>query len=345
MLDCTLFDLAQPTKTYIIAEMSANHGQSLAQALEVIHAIAKTGADAVKLQTYTPDTITIDCDRPEFIVGQSLWKGRKLYDLYAEAFTPWEWHAELFATAAGLGLDCFSSPFDSTAVDFLETFDPPAYKIASFEMVDLPLIDYVAKKGRPIIMSTGMASAAEIEDAVAVVNARQCPLILLKCTSAYPSPPDEMNLNTIPHLSQMFAVPVGLSDHTLGIAVPIAAVALGARVIEKHFTLDRSQPGPDNAFSLEPGEFQEMVQAVRVAEQALGKVSYRSGTHEQVSRSFRRSLFAVQDIASGETLTHQNVRSIRPAHGLAPKFLSQVLGKVATQAIQRGTPLQWSLFH
>ncbi|MEZ6107346.1 MAG: pseudaminic acid synthase [Pirellulaceae bacterium] len=239
--------LAGGTGTYIIAELSANHAGSLSHALDTIRAMKDAGADAVKLQTYTADTLTIDCDRPEFRVGEgTLWSGRTLYDLYQEASTPWEWHAELFALAQELGMDCFSSPFDPTAVDFLETLDPPAYKIASFELVDLPLIEYVASKGRPVIMSTGMGSLDEISDAVQVVQRAGVPLILLKCTSSYPSLPEQMHLNTIPHLASTFGVTVGLSDHTLGIAVPVAAVALGARVIEKHFTLSRETPGPDS---------------------------------------------------------------------------------------------------
>ena len=263
--------LAGGTGTYIIAELSANHAGSLSHALDTIRAMKDAGADAVKLQTYTADTLTIDCDRPEFRVGEgTLWSGRTLYDLYQEASTPWEWHAELFALAQELGMDCFSSPFDPTAVDFLETLDPPAYKIASFELVDLPLIEYVASKGRPVIMSTGMGSLDEISDAVQVVQRAGVPLILLKCTSSYPSLPEQMHLNTIPHLASTFGVTVGLSDHTLGIAVPVAAVALGARVIEKHFTLDRTMEGPDHAASVEPAELTQLVRDIRAVEAGLG---------------------------------------------------------------------------
>jgi pseudaminic acid synthase len=344
-MDPNLFKLDGDVKTYIIAEMSANHGQSLDQAIRIIRAIAETGADAVKLQTYTPDTITIDCDRPDFIVGKdTLWEGRKLYDLYAEAFTPWPWHEKLFQVAKDLGLDCFSSPFDPSAVDFLEQFSPCAYKIASFELVDLPLIQYVASKGRPVIMSTGMGSLAEIQDAVEVVQAANCPLALLKCTSAYPSPPGAMNLRTIKHLSETFNVPTGLSDHTLGTTVPVAAVALGAKIIEKHFTLSRAMPGPDSEFSLEPAEFKTLVQSVRITEAALGRINYRQTEKEVASKAFRRSLYAVTDIQAGELLTSHNVRSIRPAYGLPPKFLPQVLGKIALKMIEKGTPLTWSLF-
>lgn len=328
--------------TYIIAELSANHGGSLSNALEVIHAMKEAGADAVKLQTYTADTLTLKCDRDEFRVGKgTLWEGRTLYDLYEEAHTPWEWHPELFGLANELGMDCFSTPFDRSAVDFLETLNPPAYKIASFELVDIPLIEYIASKGRPIIMSTGMGSLAEISDAVDVVKAAGVPLILLKCTSAYPSPPESMNLRTIPHMAEAFKVPVGLSDHTLGIAVPVAAVAIGACVVEKHVTLSRSTPGPDSAFSLEPQEFKAMVDAVRVVEKSLGQVNYALTENETASKCFRRSLFAVADIRAGDKLTKDNIRSIRPGYGLSPKYLEQCIGRVAVQDIDRGTPILW----
>lgn len=336
--------VAAGNPTYIIAEMSANHGQSLQQARDVILAMKEAGADAVKLQTYTPDTMTIDCDYDRFIVGSGmLWQGRKLYELYQEAYTPWEWHAELFAYAKQLEIDCFSTPFDKSSVDFLELLNPPCYKIASFEVVDIPLIEYIASKGRPIIMSTGMATLAEISDAVAVVEAAGVPLALLKCTSAYPSPPEAMNLNTIPHLTEAFGTPVGLSDHTLGIAVPVAAVAMGAKIIEKHFTLSRDEPGPDSAFSLEPHEFRAMADAIRVAEKSMGRVQYGLTAEEANSRVFRRSLFFVKDVLAGEMLTVDNVRSIRPGHGLAPRHLKEVLGRTAAHDIRRGTPLSWSL--
>ena len=327
-------------QTYMIAELSANHGGNLTHALKVIHAMKEAGADAVKLQTYTADTLTIDCDREEFRVGKgTLWEGRTLYDLYQEAHTPWEWHAALFKLATDLGMDCFSTPFDRTAVDFLEELNPPCYKIASFELVDLPLIEYVASKGRPIIMSTGMGSLAEISEAVDVVKAAGVPLALLKCTSAYPSPPESMNLRTIPHLAEAFGVPTGLSDHTLGIAVPVAAVALGACIVEKHFTLSRSDPGPDSAFSLEPHEFDAMVDGVRVAEKSLGKVNYQLTEEELASKTFRRSLFVVKDVEPGEPFTDKNVRSIRPGNGLSPKHFGRVIERRAAAKISRGTPL------
>lgn len=330
--------------TYIIAEMSANHNQSFDQAVKIIEAAKAAGADAVKLQTYTPDTITINSRRDEFMIKGTLWDGRNLHDLYGEAYTPWEWQPKLKQVANDLGIDCFSSPFDPTAVDFLEQMDVPAYKIASFEVPDIPLIQKIARTGKPIIMSTGMAALAEIDDAVRAIRAegnRQ--IALLKCNSAYPAPPEEMNLRTIPNLSAAFGVPVGLSDHTLGIEVPIASVALGACIIEKHFTLSRAEPGPDSAFSLEPEEFKAMVTAVRHIERALGGVAYGVTSAEQKSLVFRRSLFVVEDVRAGEPFTEQNVRSIRPGHGLPPKFLPEVLGRCAARDIERGTPLSWNL--
>ena len=330
--------------TYIIGELSANHNQSLESAKELISEIKKAGANAIKLQTYTPDTMTLNCDREEFQIGKgTLWEGRKLYDLYFEAQTPWEWHAELFEWAKQLGLDCFSTPFDRSSVDFLEKFNPPAYKIASFELVDLPLIEYIASKGRPIIISTGMGSLQEISEAVEVVQNANVPLILLKCTSAYPSPPLEMNLRTIPNLAETFDVPVGLSDHSMGIAIPIAAVALGACMIEKHVTLNRSNPSPDSAFSLEPNEFKMMVDSIRTTEECLGSVSYELTEKERSSRCFRRSLFAAKDIQVDERFTSENIRVIRPGYGLKPKHLKSVLNRRAKSMIRRGTPLAWDL--
>lgn len=330
---------------YIIAEMSANHGQDLIQAKTIIQAMKAAGADAVKLQTYTPDTMTLDSDRPEFRIGKgTIWEGKKLYDLYGEASTPWEWHAELQQLAHTLGMDFFSTPFDASAVEFLETLHVPAYKIASFELTDLPLIERIAATGKPLILSTGMSTLPEIEEAVdafRVGGGEQ--LVLLKCTSAYPAPAEAANLQTIPDLSIKFDVPVGLSDHTMDIAVPVAAVALGACVIEKHFTLSRADSGPDSVFSLEPHEFKTMVEAVRTAEKALGKPSYEVTKAEEASRIFRRSVFAIKDIAAGEALTEENVRIIRPAHGLPPKELQNVLGKKAKQRIERGTPLSYNL--
>jgi N-acetylneuraminate synthase len=327
---------------YVVAEMSANHRQDFGQAVKIIEAAKQAGADAVKLQTYTPDTLTIDCDNEYFRIKGTIWEGRNLYDLYGEAYTPWDWQPKLKEIAEGLGLDLFSTPFDSTAVDFLEQMGVPAHKIASFELVDLLLIRKVAATGKPMIMSTGMATLEEIGEAVAAAREAGCrDLALLKCTSAYPAPPDEMNLRTIPDLAERFDVPVGLSDHTLGIAVPVAAVALDACIIEKHFTLSRDVPGPDSAFSLEPEEFKAMVGAVRDAEKALGSISYDLTEHEKASRVFRRSLFVVKDMKAGDTFTEENIRSIRPGHGLHTRHLNNVLGKRASRNIKRGDPLLW----
>lgn len=328
---------------YVIAELSGNHNQSFDQAVRLIHTAKEAGADAIKLQTYTPDSITIKCDNEYFRVsGGTLWDGRTLYDLYGEAYTPGEWHPRLKTVANDLGMDLFSTPFDFSAVDFLETIDVPAYKIASFELVDLPLIRRVAQTGKPIIMSTGMATLGEIDEAVRTAReAGATQLALLKCNSAYPAPTKDMNLHTIPHLAEAFSVPVGLSDHTLGIAVPVAAVALGACIIEKHFTMSRSEPGPDSAFSLEPHEFKAMVEAIRVAEKALGEVSYVVTEREATSRVFRRSLFVVQDMQAGDVFTPGNLRSIRPGHGLHTRYLDEILGRPAARAIKRGTPLCW----
>jgi pseudaminic acid synthase len=329
---------------YVIAELSANHGQSFEKAAELVRAAKACGVDAVKLQTYTADTLTIRSDRPEFrIGGGTLWDGRTLHDLYGEAYTPWEWQPKLKALANDLDLQLFSTPFDSTAVDFLEEMDVPAYKIASFEIVDLPLIERIARTGKPIIMSTGMATLSEISEAVDTIRrSGGGPFALLKCTSAYPSPPEDMNLRTIPHLASAFDCPVGLSDHTLGIAVPVAAVGLGACIIEKHFTLSRADVGPDSAFSLEPHEFKAMVEAVRVAEKTLGRVHYGITANDEKNRIFRRSLYVVELIAAGELFTERNVRSIRPANGLPPKNFKKVLGCRATCDIPPGTPLCWA---
>jgi N-acetylneuraminate synthase len=327
---------------YIIAELSANHGQDFEQAVAIVHAAHEAGADAIKLQTYTADTITIDCDREYFQVGEgTAWAGRVLHELYQEAFTPWEWQPKLQAIAQGLGLHCFSSPFDATAVDFLEKMDVPAWKIASFELVDLPLIRRVARTGRPLIMSTGMATRAEIEEAMQTArDAGATQIALLKCTSGYPAAPEEMNLRTIPHLAESFGVVAGLSDHTLGSAVPVAAVALGACVIEKHLTLSRATPGPDSAFSLEPFEFKKMVDDIRIAERALGSVHYGVSEREAASRVFRRSLFVVADVKAGEPFTPENVRSIRPGHGLHTRHLEELLTRKAACDLPRGTPLK-----
>lgn len=330
---------------YIIAEMSANHHHDFDRACRIVEAAAEAGADAIKLQTYTADTLTIDSDRQPFkVAGGTLWDGRTLYDLYQEAYTPWEWQPKLKRLAQDLGLDLFSTPFDPTAVDFLEDMGVAAHKVASFENNHLPLLRTIARTGKPIIMSTGMATLAEIDDSVrAIREAGGDQLVLLKCTSAYPALPEEANLRTIPHLRDAFGLPVGLSDHTMGIAVPVAAVTLGACVIEKHFTLSRDDEGPDSAFSLEPAEFAQMVDAVRVAEKALGRVNYELTAKQRNSVRFRRSLFAVDDISAGEILTEQNVRIIRPGDGLAPKFVDEVLGRRARADIARGTPLAWHL--
>lgn len=340
-------EIGEGQPVYIIAEMSANHNGDYAQAVALIHAAKDAGADAVKLQTYTADTLTIDSDAQYFRVdGGTLWDGRTLYELYGEAYTPWEWQPRLKAVAEEIGLHLFSSPFDATAVDFLETMNVPAYKIASFELVDIPLIQRVARTGKPLILSTGMATLAEIEDAVgAAREAGATQVALLKCNSAYPAPPEGMNLRTIPDLAARFGVPVGLSDHTLDLAVPITAVALGACIIEKHFTLSRDVPGPDSAFSLEPSEFRAMVDAIRTAEKALGTVQYGVSAEEEKSVVFRRSLFVVEDVRAGETFTEKNVRSIRPGDGLPPKHLPDVLGKYAKTDISRGTPLSWDNLH
>jgi pseudaminic acid synthase len=332
-------------RAYVVAELSANHNQQYDHALRIVEAAKDAGADAIKLQTYTADTMTIASGREFFgIRGGTLWDGRELHDLYQEAYTPWEWHAGLQSVARDHGLDFFSTAFDATAVDFLEKIGVPVHKVASCELVDLPLIQKMASTGKPLILSTGMATVEEIEEAV--TTARQAgarEIALLKCTSAYPAPPEEMNLRTIPELSRRFNVPVGLSDHSMGIAVPVAAVALGACIIEKHLTLSRSEPGPDSGFSLEPHEFKAMVDAVRIAEKALGEVHFGVSAKEANSRTFRRSLFVVQDVKRGEPLTPQNVRSIRPGHGLHTRHLPEVLGRPATCDIERGTPLSWDL--
>jgi len=330
--------------TYVIAEMSANHNHDLAEALRLIHVAKESGADAIKLQTYTPDTITIDCRNEHFLIKDTIWEGKNLYDLYGEAYTPWEWHPQLFDEARKLGLDCFSSPFDPTSVDFLEELNPPAYKIASFELVDIPLIKKVAGCGKPMIMSTGMSTREEIQDAVdAARSAGAREIALLKCNSGYPAPPEEMNLQTIPALAQEFDIPVGLSDHTLSIEVPVAAVALGACILEKHFTSSRSVEGPDSKFSLEPHEFRATVDAIRVVERALGKPNFGPTTREQASKVFRKSLFVVEDVKAGEVFTSRNVRPIRPGAGLPPKHYEEIIGKHATRDLDRGTPLDWTM--
>jgi pseudaminic acid synthase len=330
---------------YFVAELSANHNQSFDQAVRIIEAAKDAGADAVKLQTYTADTITLRSNKECFrIAGGTLWDGRTLHDLYQEAFTPWEWQPKLKEIADTLGMHLFSSAFDDSAVDFLERMNVPAHKVASFELVDIGLIQKMARTGKPLIMSTGMASLDEISEAVEAARAAGATEIaLLKCTSAYPAPPEEANLLTIPELARRFGCPVGLSDHTMGIALPVAAVALGACMIEKHLCLRRSDGGPDGAFSLEPQEFKAMVAAVRTAEKALGSVQYASGPREANSLRFRRSLFVVEDVKKGELFTKRNLRSIRPADGLHPRHFNDVLGKRAACDVERGTPLAWAL--
>jgi pseudaminic acid synthase len=330
---------------YVVAELSANHGGDFQRALRLVEVAKEAGADAVKLQTYTADTLTLDSDAEPFRVrGGTLWDGRTLHDLYREAHTPWEWQPKLKVRADELGLDLFSSPFDATAVEFLERMGVPAHKIASFEIVDLELIRQAARTGKPLILSTGMASREEIGEAVRTAReGGAAGVALLKCTSAYPAPPEEMNLRAIPALAEAFDVPVGLSDHTLGTAVAVAAVALGACIIEKHFTLARSLGGPDSTFSVEPDELRDLVQAVRAAEAALGSAEHGMGKAETRSRAFRRSLFLVRDVKQGEMFTSENVRSIRPADGLAPKHLEAVLGRPAARDAERGTPLSWDL--
>lgn len=331
-------------RVFIIAELSANHNHDIDRALQLIHEAKAAGADAIKLQTYRAETITLNSDRPEFRIQGTMWEGKRLYDLYEEAFLPWEWHGQLFKEAQSIGLAIFSTPFDFTSVDFLEQFDPPAYKIASFELVDIPLIQKVASTGRPLIMSTGMGTFLEIAEAVdAARNAGCKDLALLKCTSAYPAPIEEANVRRIPQMAEAFGVPTGLSDHTLGSAVALAATALGSCVLEKHFTLARKDGGPDSAFSMEPHEFKAMVEQIRIVEQAMGSTSYELTPKEHKSRAFRKSLFAVKDIAQGDPFTEDNVKSIRPSHGLSPKYWGQVMGRRAAGFIERGTPLSWDL--
>jgi pseudaminic acid synthase len=331
---------------FVIAEMSGNHNQSLARALGIVDAAAKAGAHALKLQTYTPDTMTLNLDEGEFLIDDpaSPWSGTSLYKLYGEAYTPWEWHRPIYDRARALGMLCFSTPFDDTAVDFLEDLGVPAYKIASFENTDLPLIRRVAATGKPMIISTGMASIAELDEAVKTARRAGCrDLVLLKCTSSYPASPENSNLATIPHMRELFECEIGLSDHTMGVGAAVAAVALGASVIEKHFTLRRSDGGVDSAFSLEPDEMALLVTETERAWKALGEVRYGAGVQEGKSMIFRRSLYVVKDIVAGEVLTAENVRAIRPGLGLPPKYLDVVLGLPVTQRLKRGMPLTWDV--
>ncbi len=329
---------------YIIAEMSGNHNGKLDRAMAIIEAAKEAGADAVKLQTYTADTLTIDHDGPGFRIEGGLWDGHRLYELYKEAHTPWEWHESLFAKGRELGICVFSTPFDVTALDFLETLDAPAHKVASFEMIDLPLVGKIAQKGKPMVISTGIANKTEISETVATVRQNGCnDIVLLHCVSGYPSRPDDANLRTIEDLARSFDVVAGLSDHTHGTAVSIAAVALGASLIEKHFTLSRADGGPDSAFSLEPDELAELVSGCNIAWRALGKADYEPKQSEKGNDVFRRSLYVVADVKAGEVFSPLNVRSIRPGHGLAPKHLPDILGLRAAHDIKRGEPLTWDM--
>jgi len=339
-------EIGPHVRPYLIAEMSGNHNQSLHRALEIVDAAAAAGADAIKLQTYTADTMTLNVRTSGFVIEdpKSLWNGRQLYDLYAEAHTPWDWHAPIMERAAAKGLHCFSSPFDETAVDFLESIGAPAYKIASFENTDLPLIRKVAGTGRPVIISTGMATVAEIDEAVQTARAAGCTqIILLKCTSTYPATPETTNIRTIPNMRETFGCEVGLSDHTMGTGVAVASVALGVCLIEKHFTLSRGDGGVDSAFSMEPDEFRQLRQESERAWLALGEVTYGGTQSEEKSRAFRRSLYVSQDVKAGDTLNASNVRVVRPGFGLAPRFRDMVLGRRVARDAPAGTPIDWQL--
>ena len=340
------FEIGAAHAPFVIAEMSGNHNQSLERALQIVEAVAASGAHAIKLQTYTADTMTLDLSEGEFFIRdpESLWTGNSLYALYERAHTPWDWHEPIMRRARELGMACFSTPFDASAVDFLEKLDVPCYKIASFENIDLPLIRRVAATGKPVIISTGMATMAEIDDAVRAARDGGCrDLVLLKCTSNYPASPDASNLRTIPFLRDIFGCEVGLSDHTLGIGVAIASVALGAVVIEKHMTLSRAEGGVDAEFSLEPGELKLLVQESRAAREALGRVQNGPTDDELKSRVFRRTLYICEDLEAGDMLTRSNLRAIRPGCGLPPKYVDELLGKRVTRPVRRGTPAAWDL--
>ena len=334
------------SRPFIIAEMSGNHNQSLERAMDIVEAAAKAGAHALKLQTYTADTITLDIREGDFVISEenNLWQGQSLYELYQKAYTPWEWHKPIMGRANELGLICFSSPFDDSAVDFLETLNVPAYKIASFENTDIPLIRKVAATGKPMIMSTGMATMEELSESVSAAREGGCKeLILLKCTSTYPATPENSNILTIPDMRERFACEVGLSDHTMGIGTAVAAVAHGATVIEKHFTLNRADGGVDSAFSIEPNELAALVEETERAWHSLGSISYGPTKAEAESVKGRRSLYIAQDIKEGDILNKENLRSVRPGHGLAPKHYEQLLGKKVTRDLKKGTPMAWDL--
>ncbi|MFB9761513.1 pseudaminic acid synthase [Ectobacillus funiculus] len=346
MREITIEDrvIGSVNKPFIIAEMSGNHNQSLERALKIVEAAAKSGVDAIKIQTYTPDTMTLDSHEQEFVVGRSLhlWKGKSLYDLYQQAYTPWEWHEAIFNRAKELGMLPFSTPFDETAVDFLEQFNVPMYKIASFENVDIPLIKKVASTGKPIIISTGMATVAELDEAIRTAREAGCrDVVLLKCTSTYPATPKDSNILTIPHMKELFNCQVGLSDHTMGVGVAVASVALGATVIEKHFTLSRADGGVDADFSMEPHEMKLLVEETKRAWEALGAVHYGATVTEQSSIKFRRSIYVSQDIKEGQTFTKENIKVIRPGFGLEPKYYEMLIGKRAKKDLKQGTALAW----
>lgn len=338
-----LLEYINQGKTYIIAEMSANHAGSLENAKEIIYAAKEAGADCVKLQTYTADTMTIDCNNKYFYIDNGTWKGENLYSLYKKAYTPWEWQPGLKELADKIGIDIFSTPFDKTSVDFLEETGMEFYKIASFELVDIPLIEYIAQKKKPIVISTGMGSLEEITEAVGTVKKYGCWLALLKCSSAYPAITDGMDLNTMLDMGKRFGCPVGLSDHSMGSLGAVAAVSMGATVIEKHFCLDRKIKSPDSVFSMEPLEFKKMVQDIHVVEKARGVVYYGPSVQEKDNVMFRRSIFAVKDICAGEVLTDENIRVIRPGHGIKPKYWNKVLGKKVNKPVAKGTPLSFDM--
>jgi len=336
--------ISDNSKVFIIAELSANHNQNFDIAVKTIKAAKESGADAIKIQTYTPDTITLDCKNDYFKINQgTIWDGKYLYDLYKEAYTPWDWQPELKRIAESEGLIFFSTPFDFTAVDFLEKMNVPAYKIASFEITDIPLIEYIAQKQKPVIISTGIATLEDIELAVETCKkAGNKKIALLKCTSSYPAPIEEANLKTIPDMKKRFKTIIGLSDHTIGDTIAITSVALGAKIIEKHFILDRKTGGPDSTFSMEPKEFKNMVKSIRDAESALGEINYNLSEQDKKNRQFSRSLFVIKDIKKGEIFTTENVHSIRPGYGLHPKFYKEILGKKVNSDIKMGTPLSFS---
>ncbi|MHB9149525.1 MAG: pseudaminic acid synthase [Thermoleophilia bacterium] len=345
-MDIAGHSIGMAHRPFVIAEMSGNHNRSFERALEIVEAAATAGAHAVKLQTYTADTLTLDVDSPDFRIDDpaSLWNGRSLHELYAEASTPWEWHERIFNRCRNLGVVCFSTPFDETAVDLLESLAAPCYKIASFEIVHLPLIRRVAQTGKPLLISTGMATEAEIEEAVDTVRREgNQNIVLLKCTSTYPASPDDTDLATIPHMRERFGCEVGISDHTLGVGASVAAVALGATVVEKHFTLSRAEGGVDSAFSLEPSELRALVEETERGWRAVGSVRYGATERERASLNFRRSLYVAEDMRAGDVFTPRNLRAVRPGFGLPPKYYDQLIGRAVVRDVSRGTPMTWDL--